>query len=135
MSRRVFVDTSAWLAVMDTNDSRHSQAVEVYTRLLESQTILITTILVVGETHILLRRKVGQEKALIFLNNINTSPRIEIVYPDAQLEIAAKVILRQHLDQDFSLTDAISFALMRKAKMEAAFAYDRHFATAGFTLL
>jgi len=38
-------------------------------------------------------------------------------------------------DQDFSLADALSFAFMRREKIIEAFAYDRHFTTAGFTLL
>ncbi len=135
MARQVFLDTSAWLAVLDKDDAHHSRAVEVYRRLLESQTTFVTTILVLAETQVLLRRKGGHEKALQFITTANQSPRIEIVYPNARSEVDAKQILRQFTDQDFSLTDAISFAWMQTAHIKEAFTYDSHFAAAGYTMI
>lgn len=135
MARRVFIDSSAWLAVLDKDDPHHSEAVELYGRLLKSQTVFVTTILVVAETQIVLRRRGGHEKAMAFLRNVNESPRINVLYPSAQLEAEAKRILRQYQDQDFSLADAISFAFMRQNGLTEAFAYDRHFATAGYTVV
>ncbi len=38
-------------------------------------------------------------------------------------------------DQRFSLTDAVSFELMRVRRFSVAFAYDEHFRAAGFALL
>src|SRR5437588_191756 len=38
-------------------------------------------------------------------------------------------------DQRFSLTDAVSFELMRQERLTAAFAFDTDFVTAGFELL
>ncbi|MGA2488820.1 MAG: PIN domain-containing protein [Anaerolineales bacterium] len=135
MPRRVFVDTSAWLAVTDTSDVHHAEAVDIYTHLLDSQVVLVITILVIAETQIWLRRRFGSDAALVFLNNINESTRIEIVYPDAGLEKKAKQILRQFADQDFSLADAISFAWLKDAGLSDVFAYDQHFVTAGYNLV
>jgi predicted nucleic acid-binding protein len=135
MARRVFVDSSAWLAVLDKSDPRHSEAVELYGHLLKNQVVFVTTVLVVAETQIVLRRRAGHEVAMAFLRNANESPHIKILYPDAQLEAEAKRILRQYKDQDFSLADAISFAFMRQNGLTEAFAYDRHFATAGYTII
>ena len=36
-------------------------------------------------------------------------------------------------DQEFSFVDATSFAVMRGERIRHAFAFDQHFATAGFT--
>ena len=63
MTRRVFVDTSAWVAVVDSSDSHHSAATETYARLLKSQVTFVTTILVVAETQVWLRRRIGAEAA------------------------------------------------------------------------
>ena len=41
-------------------------------------------------------------------------------------------ILRKYSDQDFSYTDAVSFAIMRRQRIRKAFCFDKHFATAGF---
>ena len=135
MLRRVFMDTSAWLAVTDTSDVHHTEAAEIYTSLLNAQVVLVVTILVIAETQIWLRRRFGTDAALAFLKNINESTHIEIVYPDAALEKKAKGILCQYIDQDFSLADAISFVWLKEAGLSDVFAYDRHFVTAGFNLV
>jgi len=135
MPRRVFVDTSAWVAVADSKDSHHEAATKAYAHLLKSHVTFVTTILVIAETQAWLRRRMSAEIALLFLKNANESPRIKVVYPDFRMEAEAKRILRQYADQDFSLADAISFAFMRQDGLTEAFAYDRHFAAAGFTLV
>ena len=48
------------------------------------------------------------------------------------LENRARQILRQYTAQDFSYVDAVSFALMQEVEITEAFAFDRHFNTAGF---
>ncbi len=134
-TRQVFVDTSAWLAVIDESDNHHAEAVEIYKQLLNSQTRLITSILIIAETQIWLRRRMNPESAQTFLRNVNHSPRVDILYPDANAEKQAKKILEQFSDHDFSLADAISFVIMKTAGVKEAFSYDSHFATAGFITL
>jgi len=135
MPREVFVDASAWIAIADSNEARHEDAVKLYSELLRDGSLLVTTTLVIAEAHILLRRRIGYRAAMGFLENVNESPRIEIVHPNPRLEAAGKQILRQYDDQDFSLADAFSFALMRERGITEAFTFDQHFATAGFVLL
>jgi len=62
-------------------------------------------------------------------------PRIAKIYSDTTLEFKAEKILEKYQDQDFSYTDAVSFALMRELKIGKAFAFDRHFVTAGFVII
>jgi hypothetical protein len=51
------------------------------------------------------------------------------------LEFKAEKILEKYQDQDFSYTDAVSFAAMREFKIGKAFAFDSHFSTAGFAII
>jgi predicted nucleic acid-binding protein len=51
------------------------------------------------------------------------------------LEFKAEKILEKYQYQDFSYTDAVSFAVMRKLKIGRAFAFDSHFSTAGFAVI
>lgn len=132
---QVFIDSSAWIAVLNTNDARHAQAAELYRQLLKNHYSLVTTSLVLSETQIFLRRRIGYDVAMNFLAGINESARIKVVFPDLSIEQQAKQILRQFADQDFSLADAVSFVVMREMKITQAFAYDGHFSTAGFELL
>ena len=50
-------------------------------------------------------------------------------------ERRAREIIRRYADKDFSLTDAISFAVMERLGIDHAFAFDPHFAQYGVALL
>ena len=50
-------------------------------------------------------------------------------------EERAREIIYQYDDKDFSMTDAISFAVMERLRIARAFTFDRHFAQYGFTVL
>jgi hypothetical protein len=128
----LFVDTSAWVALADAADDNHSAAAAIYPDMLKGYRRLVTTNLVIAETYILIRRGLGHRAAMAFLNRTRVSPRIEKVYADAELESQAEAILQRYQDQLFSYADAVSFALMRQRAIDEAFAFDRHFAVAGF---
>ncbi len=135
MTHPIFVDTSAWVAIADSDETRHSQATTLYREILAGPALLVTSLPVIAEAHILIRRRLGAQAAEAFLKNVNESSRIQILYPGQAEETEAKRILHKYQDQDFSLADAISFVLMAREKIQEAFTYDRHFATAGFTVL
>ncbi len=56
-------------------------------------------------------------------------------HSDNIIEETAESILRQYQDQDFSYTDAVSFVVMKQYGITEAFSFDKHFVTAGFTLI
>jgi predicted nucleic acid-binding protein len=130
----VFLDTGAWLALADRSDAHHKEAARIL-RDLHEQCQLLTTNLVVAESYVLILRTLGHEAAIAFLNSIEGSPRTRRVFSDESLEAAAGEILRKYRDQDFSYTDAVSFAVMKRHGIARAFCFDKHFVTAGFTLL
>jgi predicted nucleic acid-binding protein len=133
--KSLFVDAGAWFALADRSDQYHNQAVDIYPGLLRSYHHLTTTNLVIAETYILIRRAMGHQEAITFLENIAASPRVIKVYSDSLLEERAEYILRKYQDQDFSYTDAVSFATMEQYELEKAFSFDQHFVVAGFTLM
>ncbi len=132
--RTVFVDTGAWFALSDRSDQHHCEAVDIYPELIKKYQLL-TTNMVVAETYILIRRSMGHAPAVLFLESIAASPRITKLYSDSICENAAEDILRKYQDQDFSYTDAVSFAVMKIYKITTAFSFDQHFAAAGFIML
>ena len=131
----VFVDTGAWYALADRSDQYHDRAIGIYPELLRGYQKLVTTNLVVSEAYILVRRGLGHQEAMTFLESIEASPRVIKIYSDEGLEATAKDILRQYEDQDFSYTDGVSFAAMMQKEIEDAFSFDQHFRTAGFRLI
>lgn len=133
--KEIFIDTSAWIAVVDVSDQYHRVAAGPYHRLFRSYGRLVTTDLVVSESHNLLRRTLSSTIALQWLVSILGSPRIDVVFGDRTLLDKGRAWLRRYPDQEFSLTDAVSFALMQDRSIHEAFAFDEHFRTAGFELL
>lgn len=128
----VFVDTSAWIALADKNDTHHKKAVQLYYTFLKTSKSLVTSNLVIAETYILLLKELGHKAALSFLESVKTSPRILRVFSNENIETEAEKILKKYIDQDFSYTDAVSFALMNNMGIKKAFSFDKHFITAGF---
>lgn len=135
MRGEIFVDTGAWIAISDHRDQHHVAATGVYPRLLQQYRALVTTNLVIAETYVMIRRVGGYKPAMRFLDSIRRSSRILKIYSDEVLEEQAEGILRRYDDQDFSFTDAVSFAVMGQRGITEAFAFDRHFLIAGFTLV
>lgn len=135
MPQELLVDSGAWLALADKSDKYHPTAASIYPDLLKRHQRLVTTNLVIAETYILLRRSLGAQPAMDFLERVAKSLRIEKVYSTMALETEAEKILRRYADQEFSFTDAVNFALMQARGIEKAFAFDKHFTIAGFEQL
>jgi predicted nucleic acid-binding protein len=135
MSREVFVDTSAWIAVSDLRDKFHPAARAEYNRLIGDAFTLVTTNLVIAETYIIIRRTGGHAQAMRLLRSLRGSPRLQKVWSEAGLESQAEEILERHSDQDFSFADAVSFVVMQERGIGQAFTFDNHFAILGFKML
>jgi hypothetical protein len=96
---------------------------------------VVTTNLVVAETHALLLRRGGREPALRFLREVRSDPiLVETSSPDLEGRAIADWLDRYE-DQSFTLTDAVSFVVMADRGIHEALALDRHFSTAGFVRL
>ncbi len=132
---RVFIDTGAWLALVDRDDQYHAAVRTIYRALLEDNFNLVTTNLIIAETYNLIRRRMGHQVAMKFLQSIRSSARLTKVYSNDPLEKEAETILARFADQDFSFVDAVSFTWMEQAGVRRAFAFDKHFFIAGFELL
>jgi predicted nucleic acid-binding protein len=134
VARRVFVDSSAYLGLLDADDDFHDQAVAIVSELVHGGWRQLTTNVLVIECHALLLSSLGMAPAAQFLRDIDAS-RTTIVRVRASDEARAKQIIFQYTDKDFSFTDAISFAVMERLGITRAFTFDRHFAQYGFTQL
>ena len=132
MPAEFFVDTSAWYALVVARHPDHGRLSSLLRALIRNHHRLVTTNLVVAETHALLLRRVGRAAALTFLQTVGESPNI-VVRSSRELEAAAeRDWLARYDDQDFSLADAVSFAVMTERGIRDALALDHHFVVAGF---
>jgi hypothetical protein len=129
---KLFIDTSAFVALVDKKDDLHRPAVNFY-RSLDEKIILITTIFIVSETYTWLRYKRDFKAAKLFLNIIGEAFKtdfIKIVYPDQVMCEKIPGILEKYQDQDLSYTDAFSFLVVENMGIKDVFGFDCHFYSA-----
>jgi predicted nucleic acid-binding protein len=131
-SEDIFVDTSAWIALADRDDSFHQKAASVFPSILKTFRTLITSNFTIAETYVLLLHELGHPSALRFLERLKGSPKIFKIFSTEDIESESEEILTKYTDQDFSYTDAVSFVIMKRHKIRKAFCFDKHFVTAGF---
>jgi len=132
LAENIFVDTGAWVALADSKDTKHGKAASAFPSVLAAHRRIITSNLVIAETYIILVKALGHAAALAFLEKIKTSPRIVRVYSTEAIESEAQAMLARYHEHDFSYTDAVSFTIMKKHNIRKAFAFDKHFRTAGY---
>jgi len=134
--RRLLVDTGAWLAVFHRRDQYHAVAAQRLRRLRAERARLVVTDLILAELHLHLLHGFGPGPAAAHLLALVEDPGVEQVFCDGELERAALTDwIQRFTDQAFSLTDAVSFAVMRARGIGAAFTFDQHFRVAGFAIV
>jgi hypothetical protein len=133
---RALVDTGALLALAAPRDQYHEQAVAVLQDFLARGGRLTGTTMVLGELHVLLLQRRGPGPARAVLTALLADPAYEWV--DTTRELVEEAVARwlaRFPEQRFSITDAVSFEVMRREGLRQAFAFDTHFVIAGFALL
>ena len=121
------MDTSVWYAAVDGAERSHSRAKE----LLSEEDSLVTSDHVLVETWRLLRQRISLPVAQAFWDGLRSGIATIVPTTSADLEVAW-AIGERFPDQDFSIVDRTSFAVMerlgisRVASLDAAFAIYRY---------
>lgn len=121
------------LAVSST--PQHRKVGEALRRRIQGGARVVTTNLVVAETHALLLRRTGRNVALTFVREVRRAPNIVVASSAEYEELAVADWLEKFDDQLFSVTDAVSFAVMADRGVRDVLALDHHFAVAGFVVI
>lgn len=129
--KSVFVDTSAWYAIVDAGDSDHAAAVAFHTT---NKIPVITTNAVFSETLTLIRYRIGHKAALTFGQKLKESSSVKIVTVTLADEEQAWDVFVKYCDQDFSFVDCCSFAVMQRMKIDTVFTFDHHFKVMKFNV-
>jgi predicted nucleic acid-binding protein len=133
--RKVFVDTSAFVALRNRGEREHVPARAALSALVEECALLFTSNYVFAETYTALLIRVGREEAVEWGRRFRGSAAIELIPADKPVEEDAWSILEAHADKAWSYVDATSFALMEQEGTVEAFAFDRHFSQRELTLV
>ncbi len=123
----LFVDTSIWYAAADSSDLSSARAKAI----LKAGEPLFTTDHVLVETWTLLRYRIHRHAAEGFWDGMRSGVATIEPVGMADLEAAWQIGL-SYSDQDFSIVDRTSFAVMRRLGIERAASLDDHFAVFRF---
>jgi len=126
----VFLDTGYLIALEDADDD-HLAATE-HREGLREKPPLTTTSYVIDEVVTFFNVRGQHAKAVEIGETLLSSPSVRMIHVGEDLLGRGLDLLRERPDKRYSLTDCVSFVVMRERRISVAFAFDRHFEQEGF---
>lgn len=130
--KRVFADTFFFVAYLSSTDFAHANAV-TYFDSFDGE--LITTEAVLTEVADGMAAPGDRELFIEFYDALRSEPDVQIIPASTDLFAEGVSLYRSRLDKEWSLTDCISFVVMRREGLIEALTGDHHFQQAGFVAL
>jgi hypothetical protein len=127
---KLLADTSALIALFLPDERNHRSAADVGRRKPEPEFVL--TELILGELATRVRVLAGAAPAVTLANDVLRSSRYQLVFTDRELLNGGLAKMARFSDKRLSLTDCVSFELMEKLGLPAAFTFDRDFRDCGY---
>lgn len=135
MKQAVFVDTSAWLALINEADTDHLKVRAIRDKLLHSKkSFLVTNYIIIEMANSLCKAR-WRTRAVKLINSIYATEFIEVIEIDKGIYDEAWDMYSSRNDKEWSLTDCTSFVVMKKYDIRDAFTNDHHFEQSGFNIL
>lgn len=125
-----FVDTSAFLAVLDADDDEHHSAKKIWDHLLRTDESLRCSNYVLVETFALVQHRLGMEAVRAFQNDVY--PLLHVEYVDESIHRAGIATVLTASRRRLSLVDCVSFEVMHRLGLRKVFCFDPHFDEQGF---
>ena len=131
----IFLDANFVIALEISDDQHHYAAAQFWTTFIETSFSLVTTSYVLDEIVTFLNRRRQHDKAVRVGNNLLNASHIQLIHVDEPLFYEGWQYFEQHSDKTYSLTDCVSFVLMKKLGLAEALTFDKHFQQSGFVNL
>ncbi|HNR33138.1 MAG TPA: PIN domain-containing protein [Candidatus Hydrogenedentes bacterium] len=128
----VFADTAFFVALLNPRDTHHQDALEASRTLRRTVT---TTDWVIVETGNFVCDSPQRPLFPPFVRRLRANPRFAVRRGTARTLEDALDLYAARPDKSWSLTDCISFVVMREEGLTDALTTDHHFAQAGFKAL
>ena len=130
---KMLADTSALLALHSDREQHHSRAV-VFLRDNPRARFVLTN-LILAEFVTRQRARTDAAHAAAAGRDYLSSRRYEVLFVDAPLVLSGLARLEQYDDKGLSLTDCVSFEVMDRLGLTAAFTFDRDFRDCGYRMV
>ncbi len=128
---RIFVDTSALLALLDADDPRQELVRTAFADHAEDE--LVTHGYVVAESLAVARRRLGVDGVIALLDDV--LPAFEVLPIELALHAKAQDHYRASLPTGTSFVDHVSLAFMEQTGINTAFVLDSDFEGHGLAVL
>jgi len=128
----ILLDTGYFIALFTPQDELHERAVAWSLHL--NEPLLVTEYVLVECVNSFSKPK-DRSAAHALVEHVRSDPLCEVIEASLDLFEAGLRLHRERLDKEWSLTDCVSFVLMKDRSIKRALAYDRHFEQAGFEAL
>jgi uncharacterized protein len=129
---RVFADTSYYIALCNPKDPWNAVAVTAGRRLYAH---VVTTEYVILELGNAFRDPSDRALFLALAQHLRSDKHTTLIATSKELLDAGVDLYAARMDKAWSLTDCISFVVMRDWEITRALSCDRHFEQAGFEML
>jgi len=126
----LFIDTSAFYAVLDRDDHNHQKALKIWNDVLSDENTIVTSSCVLVESFALIQHRLGLEAMRGFHEDV--LPLISIEWVDETAHRSSVSALLATSRRKLSLVDCVSFEIMRTLGIRTVFAFDLHFSEQGF---
>ena len=128
--KTVFADTFHFLALISPEDEHHGR-VKTYAATFRGA--IVTTEWVLTEVANGLSGSPYRREAARLITTLPRLPNVKVIENDAGLFRRGVQLYAERPDKEWSLTDCISFVVMKDEKLTEALTRDHHFKQAGFT--
>jgi len=130
---RLLIDTVFVQALLGRRDQHRDKALALLSRMREAAEVLVSEAVLVEVGDAL--RAFDREGAADWIETCYRTRNIKVIAVDSALLLRALQLYRTHSDKPWSLTDCISFVVMREHGLTDALTADRHFVQAGLRAL
>lgn len=127
-----FLDTGFLIALESADDRHHAAAIAAWRAILGERAPLVTTSYVFDEVTTFFNSRGHHAKAVEIGEALLHSQDVTLVHVDESLFAEAWREFARHADKRWSLTDCVSFVVMKRRRIKRALAFDQHFTQAGF---
>lgn len=131
----VFVDSSAFISSLVSNEGNHVRARTIAQQLADQGAQLITTNMVIAEVlTVLSMMRHGKQLALTFGEQIRSNG-LEVAHVNPDVFETAWQLFKREPSKNLGFVDCVSFALIKSFHIPTAFAFDKQFLRRGFEVL
>lgn len=131
---KIFVDTGAFLAILDRDQDIHPQAKSMLHSLQQQHAIFYTSSFVISETYTRIIYDLHIKIAERFNQMIEVGEEIGLLYVfwiDPALDREIYPVYKKFSDHKLSYADAASYLLVKKFRLDGIFTFDEEFKKVG----